>query len=848
VVNLGEIFKKPRQTVRSLADLLPWFGLLVEGVALCKNGSLLAGFAYEGSDIEGVLDDDVNRRIDLLQMSLRQLTDRITIHSVQRRRFTNDYPYAEFVNPVAAMIDREWGESTLEVPNAVLEHRFYLSYRYPNKTEAIFEQLRSEIEQSTSPFKAIATVAKRRISESSAIAAVRGQLGEIFEEFNNVLKSFAKDMTDTLGFVRLSSDDLLGDLFCSANLASAPGPVRAPTRDPHLDTRLAADEILRQNRLLEFRGPSRSTFVAGLSTTGMPPEAYSVHLDQLMAAPCEYILVQTFRFIDKFNAEKAIQSAESFYRTEVKSASVRVFESLTGIESQKVNTGNLALADDAQQALVESTAQDLTFGYYNMTVLALGNTKAEAERAADMLSSTLRASGYVMTREELGLMSAFMGTLPGNEGVQLRKYLASTANISDLAPIRTISRGEPYHGLFSRLHQKDLPAHVRFRTPYGIPYDFNCHAEDLGHTVVIGGAGSGKSTFLSLLIAEFQKFFPCQTYIFDKDHSIALLSTLLGGVNIDMVSPGKTGARCNPVLRMLRDGDDRALLTWIGVLFASGGKRLSPEELEIVNTVIQSLKSLGETHWTLGLFYATLAGRSRDLALQIAPYVDRSHDEGSYTRGAYSEYFDNEEDTFSLQSIVCMETGKLLQTPEVAAPFMDYAFYCIEKKLDGKTPTMIYIEEAWYMLANPIFEEKINDWLRTFRKKRAFVLFATQSPDEFTKLKAWPAFVANVPTRIFLPALNDSISVTGEIYKALFNLNDAQLELLATALPKRDYLLTKPGLTRLVQARMPHVLVAINEATTRQDLREAAHDASRMGDPNWITKYFKEVLHVEVDL
>ena len=72
-------------------------------------------------------------------------------------------------------------------------------------------------------------------------------------------------------------------------------------------------------------------------------------------------------------------------------------------------------------------------------------------------------------------------------------------------------------------------------TPYGVPYDFNTHADDLGHAVVIGGSGSGKTTVMSLLTAQFQKFYPCQTFIFDKDYSMSLLTTLLGGTSMDLV-------------------------------------------------------------------------------------------------------------------------------------------------------------------------------------------------------------------------------------------------------------------------------------------------------------------------
>jgi type IV secretion/conjugal transfer VirB4 family ATPase len=846
LVGLDELFSKPRKSARSYGELLPWFGMIDDAVVLCHDGSIIAGFAYEGSDIEGVLDDDINRRIDLLQTAMRQLTDRITVWSIQRRRFSTSYPQSVFTNPVAGIIDAQWGAKCTEYPNAELTHRIYLGYSFPNKTEALFEQLRSEMEQTDNALKAIGSVLRRRFTEKSAIANVRGQLTEMRDDFENILSSFSNIVTSSLGFTRLRGADLLGDLYSQANLASPPGPVAVPTRPVYLSTMLPADDLIRHGGTIELRGPSQSVYCAALSTTGMPPEACSVHLDSLMASHCEYVLVQTFKFIDKFAAEKNIQAAEQFYRTEVKSASVRMFENITGMQSEKINTGNLALADDAQEALVSLTAGELSYGWYNMTVLALGVTPREVDRATDVIASTLRAGGYTITRERQGLMSAFLGSMPGNQTVQIRKYLASSSNLADLAPIRTISRGEPEHRLFSRILRRTVPAHIRFMTPYGVPYDFNLHAQDLGHTVVIGGSGSGKSTVMSLLIAQFQKFFPCQTFIFDKDHSMALMSTLLGGANIEMANPGTTGPRINPVRRMLTDGDDKALLRWIDVIFGTSEGRMTAEDKETVNAAIQKMRSLRPENWRLGTLYALLNGNDRRIAMRLAPYVDRSEIEGSYAKGAYADFFDNDEDSFTLGTIVCMETGRLLQTPEIAAPFMDYAFYCIEKKLDGQTPTLIYVEESWYMLANPTFEEKINDWLRTFRKKRAFVIFATQSPQELANLKSWAAFVSNVPTRIFLPAINDSISATAGLYRDLFGLNDAQLNLLSNAVPKRDYLLLKPGMTRLVEASMPKLVIAINEATTRRDARDQAIEASRSGDPGWHLKYMREVLNVQI--
>ena len=125
-------------------------------------------------------------------------------------------------------------------------------------------------------------------------------------------------------------------------------------------------------------------------------------------------------------------------------------------------------------------------------------------------------------------MSALLTTMPGSAGSTLRWKLASTANLADFAPIRTIEAGEPTHPFFSRLQGHPVPALVRFLTPYGVTLDFNPHEEDVGHTAVVGGTGAGKSMLVSLFVSMFQKYNPSQTFIFDMKYSLMMATVLLG--------------------------------------------------------------------------------------------------------------------------------------------------------------------------------------------------------------------------------------------------------------------------------------------------------------------------------
>lgn len=847
MINFQDLIEKPRRAARSYSELLPWFGMVSPGLVLCQDGSLLAAFALRGADVEGKEDYFSDQKIDLFQAALRVLNDRCTIWSVQERRFVEGYLSNEFTNPVAARIDREWQADCERRRNARLTQRLFVGYKLPNMSEGFFDRLSSEIKQRDGAvFSAIGAVLESRYRDRGAVARVRGQLGDLADEFEKVISAFVGIVETSLGIERLQGADLLGELHRRANLASQAGPINPPPHLAYLNTLLAGDTIERQHDMLKAKGLTAEVYVAALSMEGTPPEAHSHHIDQLMVLDCEFVLVQTFKQVDRLVAEKAIQKAEQFYRTEVKSVTSRVAERLFGVESEKVNTGNLSLAQDAQDALVDLTAGEVAYGYYNCTVLALGESQRETNRSVDLLASSMRASGYALVRERHGLMSAMLATLPGNGDAALRFKLISTANLADLAPLRTINRGERIHPLISRDFGYEVPPLCRFATPCGVSYDFNPHEGDLGHTAVIGGSGAGKTSLMTLLISQFSKYRPSQTFVFDKDYSLMLATVLHGGRHIDMGGHGKTRPRMNPVAKMMRNADDGQLRQWIEVLVAADGHSVISSESTTIHAAIQDLRQAGEQSWTLRGLYAAVRGADGALASKFAAYVDLSDDLGRGVAGSHAAYFDNDEDDFTLASLVGMECGGLLDDPKVATPFMQYAFYCIDKTLDGKTPTLIYLEEAWYLFANPVFATMVENWLRTFRKKRAFVMFATQSLEEIARLPNLASFVSNIPTQILLPSITSSVMAQAELYREVFGINEQQLHLLSQAIPKRNYLLVKPTTTRFVTTQMPPTLVAINEATTLSSKREAARQYADAGGADWQDRFLREVLKLPV--
>jgi type IV secretion system protein VirB4 len=176
----------------------------------------------------------------------------------------------------------------------------------------------------------------------------------------------------------------------------------------------------------------------------------------------------------------------------------------------------------------------------------------------------------------------------------------------------------------------------------------------------------------------------------------------------------------------------------------------------------------------------------------------------------------------------CIEIGRLFSTPRVAGAFLDHAFRQVERSLDG-SPAVIYVEEAWFMMAEPLFCRRLNDWLRTMRKRNAAVVLATQSLEEIDASPIFASVVDNIPTRIYLA--NPNAAAHARLYLERFGLNAAQLERIRQACPKRDYYITQPGRSRLASIVFPPRLLAALRSDPRA---QAAFDRHRAGGaPGW---------------
>jgi type IV secretion system protein TrbE len=185
--------------------------------------------------------------------------------------------------------------------------------------------------------------------------------------------------------------------------------------------------------------------------------------------------------------------------------------------------------------------------------------------------------------------------------------------------------------------------------------------------------------------------------------------------------------------------------------------------------------------------------------------------------------------TFELETLTA--TGA-----KVLIPVLLYLFHRIDQRLDGK-PTLVVIVEAWIMLANELFGAKIEEWLRTLRKKNAAVILATQSLTEVANSPFCDVILESCPTKIYLPNPEARNPNTAALYHR-FGLSPRQREIIADAIPKRHYYYVSPLGRRLFDLALEPATLSFVGVGSKEDIFKARRMMREYGD-DWPVEWLR---------
>ena len=484
-------------------------------------------------------------------------------------------------------------------------------------------------------------------------------------------------------------------------------------------------------------------------------------LDGLLKLPHEFVLTQSFGFVDRQTSMNRMVEARN--------------------KTISAEEGANSLVDNITEAIDDLASGQTSFGEHHLSLTVLGQNGDQLERALADCSTQLMNLGIVAAREDINLEAAYWAALPANFNYIARKSLISSHNFASFASYHNFPAGQKQDNHWGQ-------AITRLETTSGTPYWFNFHERDVGNFTVIGPTGTGKTVLLTFLIAQAQRLKPKSIY-FDKDRGAEIFIRAIGGDYTNVI-PGKpTGL--NPFQLEDTPENQNFLNEWLTLLITcDGGPALAPEEQAIITDAIKAnYNDLDQHQRRLSSISELLQGYSGNQPNSLSMRLSKWHGSGDK-----AWLFDNAQDTLSMDNLtIGFDLTSILDDPISRTAWLMYIFHRVNGLLNGQK-TIIMLDEGWKMLDDPVFSARIKDWMKTIRKLNGILGFATQSAKDATRSAVGDAIIEQSPTQIFLP----NARAKEPDYCGGFGLSKHELKIIRNLTPESRCFLLKHGTDSII--------------------------------------------------
>ncbi|PYE31917.1 type IV secretion system protein VirB4 [Rhizobium sp. PP-WC-1G-195] len=785
--------KSFRHSGPSFADLVPYAGLVDNGVILLKDGSLMAGWYFAGPDSESSTDAERNEVSRQINAILSRLGSGWMIQVEAIRVPTGDYPpqaESHFPDPVTRAIDDERrAHFQKERGHFESRHALILTWRPPEPRRSGLTRYVYSDAASRS-----ATYADKALE--SFLTSIR-EVEQYLANVVSIRRMMTRETPERGGFRVARYDELFQFIrFC---VTGENHPVRLPDIPMYLDWLVTAELQHGLTPIVENR------FLGVVAIDGLPAESWPGVLNSLDRLPLTYRWSSRFVFLDAEEARARLERTRKKWQQKVRP----FFDQLFQTQSRSVDQDAMLMVAETEDAIAEASSQLVAYGYYTPVIVIFEEDPTRLQEKCEAIRRLIQAEGFGARIETLNATDAFLGSLPGVSYANIREPLINTRNLADLIPLNSVWSGSPVAPC--PFYPPASPPLMQVASG-STPFRLNLHVDDVGHTLIFGPTGSGKSSLLALIAAQFRRYADAQVFAFDKGGSMLPLTLGLNGDHYQIggdIGPSAGGevkalAFC-PLAELSTDGDRAWASEWIEMLVALQGVTITPDYR---NAISRQLALMTES-------------RGRSLSdfvsgVQMREIKDALH---HYTvDGPMGQLLDAEEDGLALGAFQCFEIEELMNMGERnLVPVLTYLFRRIEKRLTG-APSLIILDEAWLMLGHPVFRDKIREWLKVLRKANCAVVLATQSISDAERSGIIDVLKESCPTKICLPNGAAREPGTREFYERI-GFNERQIEIVATAIPKREYYVVSPEGRRLFNMALGPVALSFVGATAKEDLK-----------------------------
>jgi conjugal transfer ATP-binding protein TraC len=286
-------------------------------------------------------------------------------------------------------------------------------------------------------------------------------------------------------------------------------------------------------------------------------------------------------------------------------------------------------------------------------------------------------------------------------------------------------------------------------------------------------SGSGKSFLTNDMITSYLSA-GAKCWVLDIGRSYEKLVKTLDG---DFIEFKKESDICVNPFPLITDYEEEADML-IGIILAMITMKNETTDYQdsVLRTVLSSLWAIHGKDLTIDILEQQLSEsddiRVRDMATQLFSFT---------SRGEYGRFFAGQPNIRFDKNLTCLELEELKGRKQLQQVVLLILIYQIQQSMylgSRLQKKLLFIDEAWDLLANPNFAGFIETGYRRFRKYNGAAVTITQSIEDFYGNSSGQAIMANSANIYLLSQKAEVISRVQESKQLM--LGDAGFNLLGT--------------------------------------------------------------------
>lgn len=777
---IGSKFKlSQKHRMDKLCYYLPYnflIGSKDEGIVYLKPGALMRCYTFTCPDLGSSSPESIAAVSNYFNSAIKRLGDGWAVHFESRRQLTTEYPGTKWSSQLGFLIDSR-RKDLFQNKNSHYKNFYFLTLTC---------QVRSDLTSRGSSllYKADSSDGQEYYNRQNVLREI-----QLFRDRTEELVSYIKS--------RIYISPLDNDAVVSyiASSLSTKWKRRIAPETPVFFDSFITDEDIETGTCMKIG----RMYCPVVAVRDFPCETYPAVFDILNKASVDYRWTTRWIGMDKVKSSRLIAKYQKRFNNSRKSWGQVFGEGLGNVSTDRVDPAAIAFEEDTNEAKVYLSKDIVSFGYYTSCIEVWDENYDNAMDKAAYVAGLINSAGFGAKVETSNSFQAWLGMLPGNNYSDVHKTILSSGNCSHVIPLSSLWTGD-FHNRWTEEHI-GCGAPLLVGASGGSPFFLNMNVGDLFHSFIFGPSGAGKSTFLCLLESQWLKYKNAQVIVLDKDKTARGVCMASGG---SYVEPGADAFAFQP----LKDLESEQDLTWacefIELCLTEQHIVCGAEKSEAIRSALVQLRD-------------TKAPERRDIT-SFQQYVQDDEIKigiEPYTLdGQYGSIFDAHGTNLDMSSFIMIEMGILMRMGTACVtPALMYLFKLIESRFarendDKGHPTLLVMDEAWVFLDNPYFARRIDDWLRTLRKKHVAVVFATQDVPSVAKSSISTTILSQCQTRFYLADPNAASDMLSQYYRT-FGLTDSEITALAAGRMKRDYFYKSPNGARMFQLELDDFQLAL---------------------------------------